>query len=136
VGDATRALEMVKSDFISETIDSRDYWLTEPVTMPGQASVYLLPSFDEFTISYRDRSAALPFGDRLKAVSNNGIFRPTIVVNGQVMGIWKRTIKKDRVLMETDLFTQPGDLTRGLIEQEATKFAQFLGKQIEISHKF
>jgi hypothetical protein len=30
----------------------------------------------------------------------NGVFRPTIVANGRVIGTWKRTIKKRRVEMQ------------------------------------
>ena len=137
VGDATRALEMIKADFSSETVDSQVYWLADnrSISNSGKASVHLLPAFDEFIISYRDRSAVLPFEDRLKAVSSGGVFRPTIVINGQVTGIWKRTIKKDRVLVETELFRQPEDLTRSLIEKAAAEFARFLGKQIKVSHK-
>ena len=77
-----------------------------------QELVYLLPAFDEFIISYKDRRAALPFENHIKAVSNNGIFRPVIVVNGQVVGIWKRTTKKDKVMVETDSLNNPTKLQR------------------------
>jgi len=96
----------------------------------------LLPAYDEFLISYKDRSAALPFENYHKTVSNNGIFRPVIVINGQVTGIWKRVIKKDKVLVETELFNQPGKSTKSLIEKAAAQYGQFLGKKIEIRHRF
>jgi hypothetical protein len=42
-----------------------------------------------------------------KAISSNGLFHPVIVVNGQVVGLWKRTVKKNKVLVETDFFQPP-----------------------------
>jgi hypothetical protein len=136
--DARHALEMVKSDFISETIDSQTYWLTNfsSIINTKKDVVQLLPAFDEFIISYKDRSASLPFANHNKTVSNNGIFRPVIVVNGQVSGIWKRTIKKDKVIVETDLFAQPDKTTKNLIEKASIQFGGFLEKKTEIHHKF
>lgn len=136
VSDARRALEMVKSDFISETIDSRTYWFSPfvPALKPDKEAAYLLPAFDEFIISYKDRRAALPFEDHNKAVSDNGIFRPVIVVNGKIIGTWKRTIKKDRVIIETQLFEQPDKATRSLVEEASIRYGHFLEKKTEIDH--
>jgi hypothetical protein len=96
VSEARRALEMVQGRLISETIHAQTLWFTEGASKTDTESVYLLPAFDEFIISYKDRHAVLPLENHAKAVSNNGIFRPVAVVNGQVMGIWKRTVKKQQ----------------------------------------
>jgi hypothetical protein len=123
---------MVKSDFISETIASRTYWFPGSYSIPqaGQKALYLLPAYDEFIISYQDRSAALLFEDHNKTVSINGLFRPVIVVNGQVMGIWKRAIKKEQVIVETELFEQLDQTTQGLIEKASLHYARFLEKKL------
>jgi len=136
VGDAKHALEMAKSDLVSETIDAQIYWLANSFSIPktGKESVYLLPAFDEFIISYRDRSASLPFENHNKTISNNGIFRPVIVVNGQVTGIWKRTIKKDKVMVETEFFKQPNKTTKSLVEKAVVQFGHFLEKKTELNH--
>jgi hypothetical protein len=134
VGEAKHALEMVKSDFVSETIDAQTYWITNAFSIPkaGKEFVYLLPAYDEFIISYKDRSASLPLENHNKTVSNNGIFRPTIVINGQVTGMWKRTIKKDNVIVETEFFKQANKTTKSLIEKAAIRFGYFLEKKTEI----
>ncbi len=134
VGDARCGLDLVKSDLVSETVDSKTYWLPSSFSGPrtSKESVHLLPAFDEFIISYTDRSASLPHTGHKKAVSDNGIFRPTIVVNGKVIGLWKRTIKKDKVLLETEYFQQPDKTQRALVEKASATFGGFLGKEIEI----
>jgi hypothetical protein len=136
VGEARQGLEMVKAAFSSETVDSQTYWLTPStaISKRDEESAFLLPAFDEFIISYKDRRASLPLENHKKSVSDNGIFWPIIVVNGQVMGNWKRTVKKDKVLVETKFFQQPDTITRGRVEKAAMPFSNFLGKTLEISH--
>ncbi len=138
VSDAKRAVDMIASDVLSETIDAHTYWWSRSLSMPAfkQDIVSLLPAFDEFLISYKDRSASLPFQHHTRTVSNNGIFRPVIAVNGQVIGIWKRTTKRDIVVVETALFTQPDTAIMGFLEHAALQFGQFLEKQAEIHHQF
>jgi hypothetical protein len=134
--DARRALETVRGRLISETFHAQTLWFTEGASKTDTESVYLLPAFDEFIISYKDRRAALPLENHNKAVSNNGIFRPVVVVNGQVMGIWKRTIKKSTVVVETELFSPPDKTNESLIEQAAVRYGHFLDKKTETSHTF
>jgi hypothetical protein len=136
--DAKHALEMLKTYLVSETIDSHNYWFTNLFHIPKAdiESVFLLPAYDEFLISYKNRSASFLFENHKKTISNNGIFRPVIVVNGQVIGIWKRTIKKDTVIVETELFKQIDNNTKILIEKEAVSFAHFLGKKTDVNYNF
>ena len=54
--------------------------------------VFLLPGFDEFVLGYRDRSAVLDpaFADRI-VPGGNGVFRPTVICEGRVVGTWQWT---------------------------------------------
>jgi hypothetical protein len=133
--EGSHALELIKSKFKAETINGQTYWSILPPSFPPNDHdvVILLPAFDEFIISYTDRDAVLPMENFSKTVSDNGIFRPIIVVNGQVIGIWKRTFKKGKVLVETRFFQPPEKGTLGLIEEAAKKYGQFLGMETEIS---
>ena len=97
--------------------------------------VHLLPAYDEFLIAYTDRSAALPVQSYNKTISSNGVFRPVIVLNGGVVGLWKRTIKKERLVVETELYEPADQTTRSLIETAAMQFGQFLEKETQVTHK-
>jgi len=134
VTDARQGFEAVKALFISETIDAVQYWFKD--SFPGNPidrnAIYLLPAFDEFLISYRDRSASLSLIHHKKAVSDNGIFRPIIVVDGQVTGLWKRTIKKDEVMISTSSFLPGNKIKMGLFEKASMAFGSFLGKKNRI----
>jgi hypothetical protein len=106
IGDAKKGLEMVKSDFISETIGTENYYFHSAHTnlKSTENILHLLPAFDEFLISYKDRTASIEIDNQTKAFSKNGIFYPVIVWNGQVIGTWKKVLKNKQLLITTDLF--------------------------------
>lgn len=131
--EAGQALELIKPTLISETINSEKYWMTSSFSeCKNNTSVHFLPAFDEFLISYRDRSASLSLTDNKKAVSDNGIFRPVIVLNGQVIGLWKRTLKKDKIMIETGFFQKQDKGTKVLVEISALFLNHFYGKTLDL----
>lgn len=121
---------------IRKHIDSQTYWFDSSFSIParGKDLAYLLPAYDEFIISYKDRNASLLFENQRLTISSNGIFRPMIVVNGQVIGLWKRTVKKEKVLVETEFFERPSQAAKRMIEDAAMQFGNFLEKKAEIKH--
>ena len=53
--------------------------------------VLLLPGFDELILGYQDRSATVPPSAASRiAPGSNGMFLPTIVSDGRVVGTWRR----------------------------------------------
>jgi hypothetical protein len=135
--DARYGLELVKKNFVPEIIGSKTYWLTDSFSLPEKesASAFLLPAYDEFTISYKDRTASLPLQHHSKSITMNGIFKPTIAINGQVKGLWTRRIKGDKVNVEINFFQSPGESTKKNIKKAALAFGNFLEKKTEVIHK-
>lgn len=134
VSDAKIALELIKDEFVSERIDAADYWFPNSfsVSKKFKESIFLLPAFDEFLISYKDRTAAIATEHHGKAFSNNGIFCPTIVVNGQVAGLWKREIKKDILIIEAGFFDKKSNVSKSDLQKASNKLGNFLGLKTEL----
>jgi phage anti-repressor protein len=134
LGDARKGLELVKSNFFSETIDEETYWFAETCNISQQhtPSIHLLPAFDEFIISYKNRSASLPLEHHVKVVSNNGIFRPVIVLNGKVTGLWKKTLKNDKVMVETELFVPHNNETKKMLYECSNTLGHFWGQKAKL----
>jgi len=132
--DARKALEMNKSNLISSTVGSQTYWYPDSDIIPNQIpdSAYLLPAFDEYLIAYQNRSAVIADGHHQKTISNNGVFRPIIVVNGQISGLWKRTFKKNAIEIELDQFVSHNKKEEKLIQKATDSFGHFSGKNVEI----
>ena len=91
--------------------------------------VHLLPGFDEYLLGYGDRTAALASEHSPAVVpGGNGMFKPTIVADGEVVGTWRRTITQGEVLVEPLLWGPlRGALQDGLVEAVGT-YGAFLGR--------
>jgi hypothetical protein len=137
ITDAKNALEIAKPSLASEKIGSEIYWLSNSFdySKSENTDTHLLPAFDEFLISYKDRTASVPLIYQKKTVSDNGIFWPIIVINGQVRGLWKRTIKRDKIMIETELFGPVDKSIKNQIEKQCETFGLFLDKKIETNLK-
>jgi hypothetical protein len=133
-GEAKEALELIKPQMVAEKVGSQIYWLPAGFSVPPLDTplIHLLPAYDEFLISYTDRTASIKVEHNPKAFSNNGIFYPVMVVNGQVVGTWKRTIKKEVVQFETSFMEPPAEFVLPLVKENLAHYAQFLGKKIGV----
>lgn len=134
VTEAQKALDFVKPHFVSEKIGSETFFCSNASFEKTTNSMHLLPAFDEFLISYKDRRASLSLTHNSKAVSTNGIFRPVIIIDGQVVGIWKRTKQKAKISIETSFFVPVNKTNMELINQEAESYGKFLNEKVEIVH--
>jgi hypothetical protein len=86
----------------------------------------LLPPYDEYTVAYRDRSAAL---DPAHAVAaRNGIFSPTIVVDGRIAGTWTRRLSRDAVTIALKPFAPLTGARARSVAAAATRYGRFLGR--------
>jgi len=129
VADARHGLEAVKTNFVSEKYDERIYWMpsdTENISAENE-KIYLLPAFDEYIVAYRNRSAVLPDENHQRAVSSNGVFRPVIIGNGRVIGLWKKAVSKNKTII-TDFFEPVEQTTQELTNEAEIRFKQFLNQ--------
>lgn len=103
--------------------------LADADRLPSAHAVLALPAFDEFLLGYKDRSLQLATEHRAAVVpGNNGVFQPTLVRNGQVIGLWRRTVRTRRVELRPTLFAgEPTGALRREVTQALTRFAEYLG---------
>lgn len=125
--DARAAMEMIKSDFVIETIDSQQYWINNSFTefKGDNESLVLLPAWDEFIVSYKNRQHIIMDEHYSKVIFKNGIFKPVIVKDGQIIGMWKRVKKKDKIVAQTELFGDVDENTKNLIAKASHSFDLF-----------
>jgi hypothetical protein len=123
VADAKAAIELAGPSLQKE--DAYWFGLKTPAATPAPA--YLLPPYDEYTIAYKDRSAVLDPAHG-GVVSGNGIFYPTIVADGQVIGTWKRELKKESVVITLSPFKPLKKREREAVALAAEQYGEFLGK--------
>jgi len=125
--EAKRGLSAVKPELFPEKIAGQTYWFAHACNPKDDASnrVFLLPAFDEYIISYRDRSAALLEEEmQSKAISSNGVFRPTVVANGKVVGLWKKAASGRR-FTTVDFFSQPDESISKALDYAIRNYTAF-----------
>lgn len=126
--DAKAGIEMARPEIIEEKINDRTYWLapSQPDHVDPSPTAYLLPAYDEYTVAYKDRSAVLDPLHAADTNSGNGIFKPTIVVDGQVVGVWKRTLERGSVLIATSMFRSLTKAEQLAVDGAAERYKRFL----------
>lgn len=129
--DAKTAIEFAKPYLVGEEFDGQSYWMSSalPVSKTRSSAAHLLPSFDEYTVAYIDRTAVLNPSYNRQVNTGNGIFSPIIVIDGQVMGSWKRTLKKDTVVITPTPFESFRKTQTQAIAKAAKGYAEFLEKK-------
>lgn len=134
VADAKVGIELAGDLLTQEVVDGRTYWLGAVArgAVPESPAIYLLPPFDEYTVAYRDRSAVLDPVQK-GVISSNGIFYPTIVVDGRVAGLWKRAIKKESVVITLSPFAPLKKKERQAAAAAAERYGAFLGMPVVLA---
>ncbi len=94
--DARAGLEMIQSQLSQHIINGTTYWMPRGTAIATISTpmAYLLPGFDEYLLGYKDRDIMLHPARTAQVISSNGIFSPTIVMDGQIVGTWKRTMNR------------------------------------------
>jgi hypothetical protein len=132
--DIKSAMEFIKSEFISETIGGSVYYIPWNFSWKeNESSVHLLPAFDEFLISYRDRSSALELIHTRHIVTTNGIFFPILVIDGQVSGLWQRSIQKNKLIVTIKPFTRLSRNLKDKITEKVIEYGKFLNKEADVT---
>lgn len=132
VGDARKALELIKTELRSLELAGISYWMPKGYELSPAAehSAFLLPAFDEFLVSYKDRSASLDPAHTAHSITSNGIFKPVVVLDGRVAGVWSKTEKKSAVVIEPQLFKAIGPDEKKGMARAAAHFAKFMEKEV------
>jgi hypothetical protein len=133
VADAKAGLAMVTSHLQQETINGQTYWFSpslQPVQYLSQTA-YLLPNFDEYTVGYTDRSAIFDALHTHKLDPRGGLLTNTMVLDGQVVGTWKRAFKKNAAVIEANPFTPLSNTEVRAFAASANRFGAFLRMPVD-----
>jgi hypothetical protein len=128
--DAKAAVNSLGSDFASEVIAGRSYWFRNTPRVPRSRTpiARLLPTYDEYLVSYADRSAAhakvnpSDVGETFDFLGSN-----VITIDGQIVGRWKRETVKNSAEVALQPLTSLTDSDQAAIDREIAKFNRFVG---------
>jgi hypothetical protein len=131
VTEAGRALSMIESKIQKVVVDGADYWMRQDVVLNDKLTnnVRLLPAYDEFLVSYKDRSAAETSAiTRLR--DRESIFTSVVIVNGQVGAVWKRTVNNKGVSFKFKKYEKFNKQSEAGLNKQMKRYAKFIGAKL------
>jgi hypothetical protein len=139
--DARRGIAAAGDDLVSVQVDGADM-LLDPDLLDthraglldaGTNDVLALPGFDEYLLGFKDRSLMLAAEHKQAIIpGGNGVFQPTIVRGGRVIGTWKRTTGRGRTVVQVRPLVPVGASDRDRIRDALEPFARFTGQTLQV----
>lgn len=117
----------VRDELTEVTCGGASYWTLGEPPDPVPDGVRALAGFDEWVLGYTDRSPVLAprFFERV-VPGMNGVFFPTLVEDGEVVGTWKRVVTRGQAGVTVDPF--PGVRARVRHREAAAAVLPFRGE--------
>ena len=133
--DARRGLEMIRAK--RSEVDGHIYWTAgvAPKAPAGVKIAHLLPIYDEYVVSYRDR-VAVPHGPSMIASSTGGgyvTFQHALVVAGQIAGTWRMSRSSRGVAIAATPLRRLSLKERSAVTDAAARYGRFANLTVELS---
>ena len=134
--DVKRAIDSCGTLLRREVIADKTYW-TSDKAKPSRINVigtaHLLSAYDEYFISYKDRTAAIHPKFDQKTMASKLVFDAPMVVDGFSAGGWKRVVANDEVTIQLSPFVTLKRTEQQSLKLAAERYAKFLGKAARIT---
>jgi hypothetical protein len=132
--DARRGIEIAGKALERVRVDDRDYWQTPDAPIASRtATVHLLPNYDEFFIGYKDRSAiGRRLGSHALVVGSDFFVAHVVVVDGQLIGGWRRRLDSTGVGVTMDLLSRLTAAEQKRLDTALKRLAAFLQQPVTL----
>lgn len=128
--DAKSGVEMLDKSFVKEVIEGQEY-IFKPMSIPdlkGKQTTFLIPDYDEYGISYKDRSLYHhPKWKETEAMTNADYFH-AIAVDGYFGGTWSKKTIKNKIIAEIQPFVSLSAKQMKSVEKAQLVFNSFFAK--------
>ena len=126
IGDCRKGINAIRSELIEERWKGLPFFRHQDSRTRGfrSGTITLLPSYDEYLIGYKSRHVAVNPDFMHRAHSDNGIFWPVILQDGEAAGNWAAAGGKVR----TEVFSPDASLNQEALASELERYQKFLKK--------
>ncbi|MEZ4767756.1 MAG: winged helix DNA-binding domain-containing protein [Caldilineales bacterium] len=136
LGDARLGIELAGSELEPRECEGQTLWVSATMAHATEQppSAWLLPAYDEYTVAYADRSALLDTPGQAYVAAGHSILFPTVVIDGTVVGTWRRTVGKQRIDVELNLFAPLPAEEQQLVQAAADRYGVFFGLPAKVRY--
>lgn len=132
--EAKAGIATLPHQFIHKVIDGQNY-----VYAPMESknirdlktgrlqTTFLMPDYDEYGISYKNRSAISIKDISPETLGENAAYYHMVVIDGVMAGNWKRTIKNNTVTIITNFFILLSKQKHQAVRNAVKRYSSFVG---------
>jgi hypothetical protein len=134
VADAKRGIDITGDALEQVTLGEQTYLrAVERRPLRPVTSAHLLPNYDEYFIGYRDRRAiAGRTGDVSPVMVTSALVPNVIIVDGQLVGAWKRELGKKAVIVRLRFSVRITESEGRRVAAAAERYARYLELPLEL----
>ncbi|HSK48497.1 MAG TPA: winged helix DNA-binding domain-containing protein [Coriobacteriia bacterium] len=127
--DARRGLAAVRDRLQRECLGDEEYWSGPlgPTDVAGPTAAHLLSVYDEYVSAYKGWSTIVDDATSRELIKMDNALNSIVVVDGRIVGTWKRTIRRHDVLVETNIMVPLTDLQERAVALAVREYGSFLG---------
>jgi hypothetical protein len=131
--DAKRGLEIAKAS--SQVRDGLTYWTAGPARAATRHQMaHLLPIYDEYLGSYRDRGAIPQGASKITSAFGRPVnFQHAVVIDGRVAGTWRIARTSRAIAMRATLLRRMTTRERRAIRDAAKRYERFQETPVELT---
>jgi hypothetical protein len=128
-GEANAAFQSIANELETAVVNEKEFWFdpasADAKPKPGKA--YLLPTYDEYGIAYKNRDEFI-HNDEYRLVG--GLFTSAIMMNGKMIGTWRRVLEKKSVEFEFKPFQKFTTAQKKSIQTDVKRYGKFLSQPV------
>ena len=134
LADASRGVQIAGQSLEREVIGDETYWSDARARSDPTSSVtaHLLPNYDEYFIGFKNRSAIEQRLGATAVMMRDALPPHIVLVDGQVVGRWSRTLTKTTVAIRLRVLTRLTGADRKAVASAARGLGRFLGRRVEL----
>ncbi|MXV52855.1 winged helix DNA-binding domain-containing protein [Pedobacter sp. HMF7647] len=134
ITDCKKGIASLDKTFITETIEGKSYVFSsnEIVSSSLTKRTFLLPDYDEYGISYKDRSV-LSSNSTVDNHPATSTFFHIIVIDGLMGGWWKQNDNGKVISMKLPYLDKLSQLKKKAVLRAAKAYTDFFGRRLQLT---
>jgi hypothetical protein len=140
VADAKAGVAAASPALADVVVDGKRHWYAANASTtkpPGRAAkpvAHLLPNYDEYLVAYKDHGAAVDPAIGRKVGARDIVFANHVVVlDGQVVGGWRRTVGSAGVVVALKLLSKLSRDQKAALALAVERYRRFLGLPVTLA---
>ena len=131
IKEAKEGIKLLPADFKEMSLGGQEY-VIGPLAGDMKTlkqSTFLMPNYDEYGISYKDRSALKSDKNTLQPDDDDTQYQPALIIDGQIGGTWDVKSTKSKATVTTTPW-QPLTKTKQLaVDNAASRYSSFINNE-------